>query len=91
MRAGKKGILSYELGQSAAKVTVPAVLCGDTGCKGVKYYYIASPQEQEVFSQLVCPSSFFSTSGFSSSAPINLIKIDGKISNNTVVFDFPVK
>lgn len=91
MRAGKKGILSYELGHSSAKVTIPAVLCGDTACKGVKYYYISSPQEKEVFSQLVCSSSFFSTSGFSSSAPLTLTKIDGKINNNTVIFDFPVK
>lgn len=91
MKAGKKGILSYELGQSSAKVTIPAVDCGGSPCKGVKYYYLSSKNEQQVYSQLVCSSSFFSTSNFSSSAPLTLSKVDGKVQEKTVTFDFATK
>jgi hypothetical protein len=52
---------------------------------------MSSTNESEVYSQLVCSSSFFSTIGFNSSTPIPLYKIDGKTVNKTVKFDFPVK
>jgi hypothetical protein len=42
MKPGKKGILSYELTAKFAKITVPIVDCGETACKGVKYYYMIS-------------------------------------------------
>jgi hypothetical protein len=46
MKAGKKGVLSYELSQNSAKVSIPAAICGDAECKGVKYYYLSSKEEQ---------------------------------------------
>lgn len=42
MKAGKKGVISYELEQQSAKISVPVAQCGDEPCKAVKYYFLSS-------------------------------------------------
>jgi hypothetical protein len=69
-------------------VTVPAADCDGSPCTNAKYYYLSSATEQEVYTQLVCSSSFFSTNGFNSSAPLTLYKIEAKVVNKSLTFEF---
>ena len=79
MKAGKRGVLTYELtGDKMARVTIPAADCDKNPCKGVTYYYLSSPDEQLVYTQLICSSSFFSTAGFNSTSPLPINKVEGK-------------
>ena len=82
MKATKRGLLQYELSSDrTAKVTVPVAECDGQPCKNVKYYYLTSQLEQDVYSQLVCSSNFFTTNGSNSTQPLTLYKIDGTIAN----------
>ena len=68
---GGKGQLSYEIvGSQKAELTLRPPVCSSSQCSGkIKYYIMTSPKKVQLYSQLVCPSSYF-TIGDISKDPI---------------------
>lgn len=56
--------------------------------KNVKYYYMTSNNLQDVYTQTVCPYSYFQVLGISSSQPIKINEITAKPDADGVII-FP--
>ena len=67
MEAGGKGQLSYEIvGSQKAELTLRPPVCSSSQCSGkIKYYIMTSPKKVQLYSQLGCPSSYFTTGDIS--------------------------
>lgn len=92
IKPGKRGTILYQLvDERNAKVTVPVAECLGKTCKGVKYFYMSSSVEQDLYSQLICSSSYFVVTGVNRSETLQLEKIDAKQVNGSITFNYPLK
>lgn len=74
-KAGKNGVLQYKIVDSdKAEISFNAIVCSSTSkCdKDVKYYYMSSNNLQDVYTQTVCPYSYFQLLGITSSQPLKI-------------------
>lgn len=76
-KAGNGGVVTYEIKDSkTAKVTFTGVTCTKSKCdKDISYYWLSSTSMQEVYTQTVCPYSYFSMLDIKSDHPITMTKI----------------
>lgn len=85
--------MEYEIVESKkAKVTFSGITCTKSKCdKDVTYYWLSSDSLQEVYTQTVCPYSFFSTLDIKSDEPLEMNKIfSSPDSSNTISFEYPI-
>ena len=90
-KPGNKGILEYELKNSQeAQIRFVGGVCSGSKCSGdVTYYTVSSLDMSTLYSQTVCPSSFFSTETIQSQKPLNISKITSKPdSENKISFTY---
>ena len=66
---------------------VGPVTCHSPPCKGIKYYYMAATDQQQLYAQLVCPSSLFTLPGRNISAPLALHPLKHKIEEKELEFE----
>ena len=94
-KAGKNGVLEYNISDTnKAKVSFSPVVCSsNTKCdKNIKYYWMAGNNLQDVYTQTVCPYSFFQMVGIVSSEPLTINEISASsASNGLISFDYPFK
>lgn len=78
MKPGKNGLLEYQIIDSTkAQVQFHAAICPEGKCeKKIRYFWMASTNLQEVFSQSVCPYSYFQILGIISSQPLKIVEIN---------------
>ena len=91
VKAGNKGQIEYQLlnSQEAEATFVGAVCSGQKCTEDISYYYAVSTDMPTLYSQMVCPRSYFSTQTMISQKPINMTKIDAKSdSNNKITLKF---
>ena len=47
LKPGKRGLLTYEISSNdMVEVKIPVVDCGEAICKGIKYFYLISDNEE---------------------------------------------
>ena len=91
VKAGNKGILEYQLLNSQeAEITFVGAVCSGQKCtEDITYYYAASTDMPTLYSQVVCPRSYFSTETMVSQKPINMTKVSAKAdSSNKMTFKY---
>lgn len=59
---GNKGDVEYSIvDSSTGELTIKPPVCSDSQCSGkFKYYLMTADKMRDLYSQLVCPSNFFS-------------------------------
>lgn len=59
-KLGNQGVIDYQLINSIdAEISFVPLNCNGKPCSKVKYEYMSSTSLQNLYSQLVCPSNFF--------------------------------
>lgn len=74
-KAGKNGVVEYQItDRKMASVTFHSVVCssGSKCGKDTKYYWMSGSNLQDVYTQTVCPFSFFQVLGIKSSQPLKI-------------------
>lgn len=94
MKPGNNGIIEYSVIDSkTAVITIGGVVCASGKCgSSVKYFWAADKSMQDVYTQTICPYSYFQTAGVISVPPIKFYEITTKTSSteNTISFDYPL-
>lgn len=94
MKPGNNGIIEYQVVNSqSAIITISGVVCASGKCGSpVKYYWAADKSMQDVYTQTVCPYSYFQTAGVISVPPIkfNELANPNKNNENSISFDYPL-
>lgn len=92
IKPGKNGVLNYKIVDvNTAEVTFSQVTCSSSKCpKQVKYYWMAGGSLQDVYTQTVCPYSYFQVLGLLSIPPLAIHEIPGKPNSEGVItFSYP--
>ena len=77
-----------------AKISFNAIVCstGSKCDKNTRYYWMAGNNLQDVYTQTVCPYSFFQMAGVVSSQPLKINDISGSVDSTGVIsFEYPFK
>ena len=93
-KAGGGGELTYEIVDGkTARVTFNEVTCLKAKCDGSPvYYWMKSTSMQEVYTQSVCPYSYFSMLEIKSDHTIEMMKISSRADlQNKISFDYPIE
>jgi len=89
---GNKGNLDYSITDSSnAELTFKPPTCPDSSCPKFKYYLMTADNMRDLYTQLVCPSNFFSNVEFLQGAPIKLNEVSAKENpNGTLSISFQI-
>lgn len=87
VKPGKNGKLEYQIVDSnKATISFSPVVCSSSKCdKGVKYYWMSSNNLQDVYTQTVCPFSYFQVLGITSSQPIKINEIPATANSDGLI------
>ena len=76
---GNKGDLDYSITDSSnALLKFKPPTCPDSSCPKFKYYLMTANNMRDLYTQLVCPSNFFSNVEFLQGSPIKLNEVTPK-------------
>lgn len=86
-KAGNGGLMKYSITSgNKAKITFTGITCTKSKCdKDVQYSWLSSTSMQDVYSQTVCPYSYFSSLDVKSGHPIEQRKITSTSNSNSEI------
>ena len=90
MRAGRSGDIAYSiLDWNRAEITVARPICGRSSCPNdLRYILMSGSTMVHLYTQLVCPSNFFSSLEIVSIEPIREEEVTGRVnSDGTLSFE----